>query len=222
MEEEIEAVDQVQEEIDLTLMHIKMALGGRRSPLHRSPTPTQALAPHHESTSHRESPPVSHHSSRGLLASGLECSLLKNPVDYKGDAHSRGRVTPPHAIISTEDSTATGTAAGLSVKLPKLSSKKFGGDLTKWITFWDIFESSVHNNSSLSKIDKFNYLNSLLESTAVESISGLTLTSVNYDEVVATLKCRFGNKQLIVSRHMEILLNLEFVCSHHHLKVFDI
>ena len=52
------------------------------------------------------------------------------------------------------------------VKLPKLSLKKFEGDLTKWMTFWDTFKSSVHNNPSLSKIDKFNYLNSLLESAA--------------------------------------------------------
>ena len=218
LEEEIEAVDQVQEKIELTLMHIEMALSGRRTPLHKSPTPTRALAPHHESTSHRGSPPGSHHSSRGPSPSGSECSSVKNPVDCEGDTHSRGRVTPPHAIISTEDSTATGTAAGLHVKLPKLSLKKFGGDLTKWMTFWDTFESSVHNNPSLSKIDKFNYLNSLLESAAAESIAGLTLTSVNYDEAVATLKRRFGNKQLIVNRHMEILLNLESVCSHHHLK----
>ena len=155
LEEEIEAVDQVQEKIELTLIHIEMALSGRQSPLHKSPTPTRALAPHHESTSHRGSPPGSHHSSRGPSPSCSECSSVRNPVDCEGDAHSRGRVTPPHAITSTEDTTATGTSAGSHVKLPKLSLKKFGGDLTKWMTFWDTFESSVHNNPS-SKIDKFN------------------------------------------------------------------
>jgi len=58
------------------------------------------------------------------------------------------------------------------VKLPKLSIKKFGGDLMKWVSFWDSFESSIHQNSLLSNIDKFNYLNSFLESTASESIAG--------------------------------------------------
>ena len=104
------------------------------------------------------------------------------------------------------------------VKLPKLSIKKFNGDLTKWITFWDSFSSSIHSNPSLSNVDKFNYLNSLLESTAAESISGLTLTSANYDEAIATLKRRFGNTQLIVSKHMDALLNLPITNSHHDLK----
>lgn len=106
----------------------------------------------------------------------------------------------------------------LIVKLPKLSMKKFNGDLTKWITFWDSFSSSMHSNPSLSNVDKFNYLNSLLESTAAESIAGLTLTSVNYDEAVATLKRRFGNTQLIVSKHMDVLLNLPITNSHHNIK----
>ena len=30
------------------------------------------------------------------------------------------------------------------VKLPKLTIRKFNGDLTKWVTFWDTFNSSIH------------------------------------------------------------------------------
>ena len=104
------------------------------------------------------------------------------------------------------------------MKLPNLSLKRFNGDLTKWMTFWDTFESAVHNNPTLSSIDKFNYLNSLLESAAAEAIAGLTLMSANYEEAIATLRRRFGNKQLIVNRHMDLLLNLEGVTSQHNLK----
>lgn len=88
------------------------------------------------------------------------------------------------------------------MKLPKLSLKGFNGDLTKWISLWDTFESAVHNNPTLTSVDKFNYLHSLLESLAAEAISGLTLTSANYEEAIAILKRRFGNKQLIVNRHI--------------------
>ena len=104
------------------------------------------------------------------------------------------------------------------VRFPKLSLKKFTGELTKWTTFWDTFEAAVHRNPALTNIDKFSYLNSLLESTASEAIAGLTLTSANYDEAIATLKRRFGNKQLIVNRHMDLLLHLETVSSIHNLK----
>ena len=100
------------------------------------------------------------------------------------------------------------------VKLPKLSIKKFGGDLTKWVTFWDTFNSSIHSNPTLSSVDKFNYLMSLVESSAAEAIAGLTITSANYDEAIATLKKRFGNPQLIVNRHMEALLGVKTVPSH--------
>jgi len=104
------------------------------------------------------------------------------------------------------------------VKLPKLTLKKFNGDLTKWTTFWDSYETSIHLNSQLSNIDKFIYLNSLLEGPASESVSGLRLTAANYNEAVSILQRRFGNTQQIVSKHMEALLNLEEVTSQYNLK----
>ena len=73
------------------------------------------------------------------------------------------------------------------VRLPKLS---INGNLTAWTTFRDSFESTIHLNPELTNIDKFNYQNLLLEQSAAESISGLTLTNANYEEAVAVLKMR--------------------------------
>lgn len=109
--------------------------------------------------------------------------------------------TPAHAVIPR-------------VKLPKLSIKRFNGDLTKWVTYWDSFNSSIHSNPSLSSVDKFNYLMSLVESSAADAIAGLTITSANYDEAIDTLRRRFGDPQLIVNRHMEALLGVVAVSSH--------
>ena len=44
------------------------------------------------------------------------------------------------------------------------------------------------------------------------------LTSANYEEAIATLKRRFGNEKVIVSKHMDALLVLQTVASHHDLK----
>ena len=133
-----------------------------------------------------------------------------------------GATVPSPIVGATVPSPITGAAVPSPlvpcVKLPKLSLKRFNGDLTKWTSFWDTFDSSIHSNPYLSKVDKFNYLSSLLESTAVESIAGLTLTSANYEEAIATLKRRFGNTQLIISHHMDALLGLTPVTSHHDLK----
>ena len=123
--------------------------------------------------------------------------------------------SPPSASTSNSSSSVR---RNTQVKLPKLELKKFDGDHSKWISFWDSFEASVHKNESLTAIDKFNYLNSLLERSAAEAISGLSLGASNYEEAIDILKARFGNKQQIINRHMEILLNLESVTSHYHVR----
>ena len=66
------------------------------------------------------------------------------------------------------------------IKLPKLSTESFNGEVTKWTTFWDSYDSAIHQNSSLNDVDKFNYLRSLLKGAAREAVAGLMLTSANY------------------------------------------
>ena len=95
------------------------------------------------------------------------------------------------------------------MKLPKLMPKKLNDDLTKWETFWSSFESTIHLNTTLSGVDKFNYLSSLLEGPALAAVAGLKITTANYTEAIDTLKRRFGNKQQIISHHMDTLLELE-------------
>ena len=57
-----------------------------------------------------------------------------------------------------------------------------------------------------------------MDSTASDAIAGLTLTLVNYEEAVTTLRRKFGNEQLIVNKHMDAQLILQTVTSHHDLK----
>ena len=72
-------------------------------------------------------------------------------------------------------------------KLPKLVPKTVSGDLTKWETFWRTFELSIHLNATLSAVDKFTYLNSLLEGPAMRAVVGLKLSTANYTEAIDTL-----------------------------------
>jgi len=123
--------------------------------------------------------------------------------------NENGSSAPSASLADSSASTPRKT-----VKLPKLELKKFDGNNSKWISFWDTLEASFHKHESLSAIDKFNYLISHLERSAAEAISGLTLTVSNYDEAIEILKGRFGNKQQIINCHMEILLNLDTVTSH--------
>ena len=116
----------------------------------------------------------------------------------------------PGATVSLPSPSTVHT---VDVKLPKLEIHPFDGNVTKWITFWDSFESAVDSNTRLSDIDKFNYLRSLLEKSAADAIAGLTLTAANYKEAVAILKKRFGNEQRIIDKHLETLMHLDAVTS---------
>uniref|UniRef100_A0A1X7TG22 Uncharacterized protein n=1 Tax=Amphimedon queenslandica TaxID=400682 RepID=A0A1X7TG22_AMPQE len=84
-------------------------------------------------------------------------------------------------------------------KLPKLNLPVFSRDVTEWMTFWDSYDTAVHQNSELSDVEKFTYLKTLVSRTAKESIAGLTLTSANYKEAVRVLQDRFGKKERIIS-----------------------
>ena len=128
------------------------------------------------------------------------------------EGHCENGSSPPRATLVDSSASSPGKT---QVKLPKLELKKVNGDHSKWTSFWDTFEASVHKNKNLSPIEKFNYLISLLERSAAEAISVLTLTASNYYEAIKILKGIFGNKQQIIYRHMEILLKFDSVTSHH-------
>ncbi|XP_060570545.1 uncharacterized protein LOC132728870 [Ruditapes philippinarum] len=93
-------------------------------------------------------------------------------------------------------------------KLPKLTIPNFDGDLTNWQTFWDSYESSIHLNSTLSDVQKFNYLRSLVQGIAARCIDGFPLTNANYLKAVSLLRERFGQPQKIIHRYMQSLLEL--------------
>ena len=114
-------------------------------------------------------------------------------------------------MVSAE--TITAPRVSSRVKLPEITLKRFGGNLSKWSTFWDTFESTIDKSPALSEVEKFSYLQSLLEASAAEAISGLSLTSANYGEAINILGKRFGNTQLIISKHMDTLVNLDPVPS---------
>ena len=83
------------------------------------------------------------------------------------------------------------------MKLPKLDLPTFNGNLLGWQEFWDIFNSTIHQQS-LSNVVKFSYLKSSLRGAATSAVSGISITDGNYSIVIALLKETFGRKEAIV------------------------
>ena len=139
-------------------------------------------------------------------------SIVAKIIQYKTKIES---VLNPNVGITSslrssvvEPSTVETTTSGTKPRLPKLILPTFKGDVTRWVTFWDSYKSAIHNNSQLTKIDKFNYLHSLLDGQAAHAIKGLTLTEANYDSAVELLQQRFGKPQQIITAHMDELIKI--------------
>ena len=207
VEEEIGHADVFKEKVRMAVFNIDTVIPHTHTPaLHHEGSATPSPTAEHEpatTDSHapgglarRSASPTSH--PPGGLARRSASPTSHPPGDL-----SRGSSVSPHSHV----------VSATRVKLPKLTLKKFNGDLTKWTPFWDSFESSIDHNPDLSEVDKFNYLNSLLEGPASEAISGLKLTAANYLEAIAILRRRFGNKQQIITKHMDVLLTVEPITS---------
>jgi hypothetical protein len=149
-----------------------------------------------------ESPSENDNQSSNSDGQGALSSEVHQEVSSEGQ-HSSNNTSNVIQTSSSQPQTMSGST-GPRVKLPKLDLKKFNGDLSKWQAFWDTYEASIHNNQTLAPIDKFNYLISLLQGPASDAIAGLPITNANYIGAIEILQRRFGNKQQIIDRHMEI------------------
>ena len=81
-------------------------------------------------------------------------------------------------LLSDSSCPASAVEHGARVRLPKITLPHFDCNLTKWTSF-------CHTNNDLTDVDKFNYLRSPLEHTALMLLQGLfslLQTSGNLEE----------------------------------------
>ena len=62
---------------------------------------------------------------------------------------------------------------------------------------------AIHENNSISNIDKFSCLKTFLCDSANVTISGLSILAANYVQAIELLKDRYGNSQVLISAYME-------------------
>lgn len=98
---------------------------------------------------------------------------------------------------------------GRSTKEPEYQSIEAKGNVANWTTFWDSFQSVIHNNKDINDVDKFNSLNSILEGAASRAIKGLTISEANYKSAMKILNERFGKTQHIISAQVKELMKLQ-------------
>ena len=70
----------------------------------------------------------------------------------------------------------------------------------------------------ISRVCRFNYLKRYLGGQALETISGLSLSSANYKEAVRILIERYGNAQGLIFAHMDCLICMSKVTQKNDIK----
>ena len=73
----------------------------------------------------------------------------------------------------------------------------FDGDIMKWTQFWDLSERNIDKNTTLSDVNKFQYMKGLLSCQAANVTAHLLITEENYRPAVAGLKQRCGHPSLL-------------------------
>lgn len=91
--------------------------------------------------------------------------------------------------------------------MPKIEIPKFTGELKDWLQFWSLFKK-IHENSTVSKEDKFHYLIQTMQKDcrANELVNSFSPTAENYDKVIASLKNRFGREDILVEVYIREML----------------
>lgn len=97
------------------------------------------------------------------------------------------------------------------IKLPQLDLPTFDGTLDKWLFYRDTFNSIIHSNTIINKIQKFHYLRLSLKGDAAEVISSLEVSTENYEIAWALLLERYENKTLLINNHVKALFNLTVI-----------
>ncbi|XP_055711455.1 uncharacterized protein LOC129806708 [Phlebotomus papatasi] len=94
-----------------------------------------------------------------------------------------------------------------SAKLEPIKIPTFSGDYCEWMTFKNLFISSVDKNIRLSKSQKMQYLRNSTSGEALGLFGSLPITDENYTIAWGRLEKRYNNKMIIISAFMDKFLN---------------
>ncbi|CAH0564505.1 unnamed protein product [Brassicogethes aeneus] len=93
------------------------------------------------------------------------------------------------------------------IRLPRIELPKFSGEIREWKTFIDMFIAMVHDNASLSNVEKFNYLRASLVGSPLAIVTQLPLTGANYKIAYAALLKRYENRRILATAHWRAIEN---------------
>lgn len=145
-----------------------------------------------------------HNSLIGLIEEGdfKKYDALRIQADesfYGAKAIYHDNLISDSSNTSLNISSTPGGTQQMSARLPKINTPVFSGDFKDWPSFYDLFNSLVHDNTLLSPVEKFKYLLTSLEGEPLSLIKGIPLTHNNYKVAYEKLQQRYQNKRFLAT-----------------------
>ena len=95
-----------------------------------------------------------------------------------------------------------------AIKLPKMDLPSFSDQsYTAWTSFWDLFNSSIHGNATLSDGQNLSYLKVSVTGELSRLVAALQVTDANHPVARKILTGRYENERSIVCAHIAALIN---------------
>lgn len=98
-------------------------------------------------------------------------------------------------------SNETTFAANPHVSLPKLNLTVFSGHVSEWQAFISTYDSLIHNTTTLTGVQKLQYLRNSLRGPALALINALPLVEENYEIAYTTLQDRYANSRRLAHHY---------------------
>lgn len=95
------------------------------------------------------------------------------------------------------------------INLPKLEVPHFYGTNESWISFKELFRSSILDNKSLNEIEKLQYLQASVKGDAAKLIRGFSITGENLKNCWDTLCSRYENKRQLALGQINKLFTMK-------------
>ncbi|XP_053686518.1 uncharacterized protein LOC128736060 [Sabethes cyaneus] len=92
------------------------------------------------------------------------------------------------------------------LKLPRMNVPVFSGNYIDWQSFYDLFDSLVHQNPTLKDSQKLYFLKTNLTGEAASLISHLKIEDANYLPALEKLKSRYDKPREIANQHIKRFL----------------
>lgn len=105
------------------------------------------------------------------------------------------RLTATSSEMNKSLDSSAASSVEVKVKLPKINLPTFSGNIKTWSEFYDVFQSLIHENKSLSDTERMHYLVSSLTGDALALIRVFPITGKYYCEAYEALVARYRDKR---------------------------